>query len=242
MKRANRTLIIASLFLSIPPAFSQRVCQSVDARPKPANSTPQQTNPNTVSSAPSLIAAPSPAPVGQLKLEGKFSYYIKSEFAPGNFVFPAFGALVRMANPPDAYPREWRDGGGAFGRNYGDILARDFSGKTARFATGAVLHEDPRYFPSEDRRLTARAFHAIKFTLIDKGDSGNSRLAVANFASAAAGGFIGNAYLPPGFRDATHAGQRSLNVLAGTAAENELNEFRPEIRAFLIRMHVPFVK
>jgi hypothetical protein len=235
MKRANLFIFVAGIVSSTLCAFAQDATQTPDAKTR-------QLNPHTVASAPSLVSAPLPAPVGQLELKGKFNYYIKAEFAPGNFVFPAFGAAVRMANPPDAYPREWRDGGGAFGRNYGDILARDFSAKTARFATGAIVREDPRYFPSEDHRLMMRAFHAAKFTLIDKSDSGNDRIALSNFASAAAGGFVGNAYLPPGFRDATHAGQRSLNVLAGTAAENELSEFRPEIRAFLKRLHVPFVK
>ncbi|HEY0758779.1 MAG TPA: hypothetical protein VGD59_05945 [Acidisarcina sp.] len=200
------------------------------------------TNPQTPASAPSLLASPVNVPIGQLGLKGKFDFYLKVEFAPANFVIPAGVALFHMADPPDQYPHRWRDGAGAFGRNYGSGLASAFSGNTARFITGAVLHEEPRYFPSENHAFGARVFHALKFTLIDKADSGRDRIAISNFAGAAAGGFIGNAYLPAGFRDLTHAGQRSLFILAVVGGENEAAEFRPEIRATLKKMHVPFIK
>ncbi len=236
MKRTN--FLFLAIFFCVTIAFAQSTQEAAQSSSsKPA----QQPNPNTPASAPSIFATPPAVPVGQLKLSGKLKFYGESVVAPRNFLVPAAGALYRMANPVDQYPREWKDGGGAFGRNYGDILARDVSGKTARFAAGALLREDPRYFPSEDRRLGARVFHAIKFTLIDKADSGSDRIAVSNFASAIAGGFIGDAYLPPGFRNVTHAGQRSISVLWGTAAQNELSEFSPEIRILLKRMHVPFV-
>lgn len=200
------------------------------------------TNPQTPASAPSLVSTPPAAPVGQLGVSGKFSFYVKSEFAPATLVVPAFTALYRMANPIDNYPRAWEDGGGAFGRNYGAGLASAFSEKTTTFVAGVVLREDPRYFPSENRSFFPRVFHAAMFTLIDKGDSGHSRIAISNFAGAAAGGFIGNAYLPPGYRDAPHAEQRSLIVLAFMGGGNEAAEFRPEIRSALKKMHVPFVK
>jgi hypothetical protein len=221
----------------------------------PATATSQTTESPT--SAPSLFAKPVTTPLGQLGIRGKFVFYVKAEFGPANIVIPAVGALYRMANPPtdyktfltpsgpvriDVYPREWKDGGGAFGRNYGDILASDFSEKTARFAVGAILREEPRYFQSENREFPERVFHAIKFTFIDKADSGHDRIAISNFAGAAAGGFIGNAYLPPGYRDLTHASQRSMLIFAGLIGENEAAEFRPEIRAVLRKLHVPFVK
>lgn len=210
-------------------------------------------SPSTSASAPSLLAKPDPTPLGQLGLSGKFEYYVQSEFGPANFVIPAAVALYRMANPPtnidrtviphvDRYPRQWKDGGGAFGRNYGDILASDFSEKTARFAVGAILREEPRYFPAANRTFGARFYHALAFTVVDKADSGHNRIAISNFAGAAAGGFIGDAYLPPGYRSLTHASQRAELILVGIAGENEAAEFRPEIRAILKKMHVPFIK
>jgi hypothetical protein len=242
MKQASRVTCIAVVSLCVFGAAAEKLPDNATLPDAPVPVQETSPNPHTPASAPSIVSSAPAAPVGQLGVRGKFSYYVKSEFAPLNFVIPAAGALYQMANPPDQYPHEWKDGGGAFGRNYGDIVARGVSTKTAIFATGVMLREDPRYFPSTDRRYAARAFHAAWFTLIDKGDSGHNRVAVSNFVGAAAGGFVGNAYLPPGYRDATHAEQRSLDVFAGIGIANELSEFRPEIRLALKKAHVPFVK
>jgi hypothetical protein len=52
---------------------------------------------------------------------------------------------------------------------------------------------------------------------------------VSNFAAAVAGGFVGNAYLPDGFRDATHAGQRATFQFGLLGAGNLFREFAPQI-------------
>jgi hypothetical protein len=54
-------------------------------------------------------------------------------------------------------------------------------------------------------------------------------VAVSNFTGAAASGFVGNAYLPTGFDNLTHAGQRSAVAFGGLNAQNVLQEFSPEL-------------
>src|SRR5882724_12518732 len=49
----------------------------------------------------------------------KFRIYIHKSFGPPAVILPAFGAGFQMLNPPNHYPREWKDGAGAFGRIYG---------------------------------------------------------------------------------------------------------------------------
>jgi hypothetical protein len=53
--------------------------------------------------------------------------------------------------------------------------------------------------------------------------------AISNFAGSAAAGFVGNAYLPSGFRDVTHAGQRAGIQFAFAAGGNLFQEFAPQI-------------
>ena len=238
-----KTASLGILALSAAVAIAERVADALPDAPEPQQSDAQtNTNPHKRATAPSIVSSPAGVPVGKLGVGGKFSFYVKSEFGPAPLITPAFTAAYRMANPIDNYPRQWKDGAGAFGRNYGAGLAAGFSAKTATFASCVVLREDPRYFASENKAFGARVVHAIFFTVVDKGDSGHNRFAVSNFVGAAAGGFIGNAYLPPGYRDAPHAEQRSLIVLAFLAGGNGLSEFRPEIRHALLKMHVPFVK
>jgi hypothetical protein len=172
---------------------------------------------------------------------GKFKYLVEPAFGPRSFVTNAFGTGIRMANPPGRYPHEWRAGAEAFGRNYGDSFARTGAESIGRFSTAVLLHEDPRYRRSESTFLPARLGHAFVFTFIDRTDGGRPTPAISNFTGAAAGGFIGNAYLPAGFDNLTHAGQRSATAFGGIAAQNVLLEFSPELGQFLKKIHLPHI-
>jgi len=163
-----------------------------------------------------------------LSFGDKFTIYTHQTFGPPALILPAFKAGMGMANPTNHYPREWKDGAGAFGRLYGDSLAMATSQRTARFLTGVALHEDPRYVRSNSKNPLLRTGHALVFTLIDKTDSGRNTIAFSNFAGAAAGGFVGSAYLPHGYNDLTHAEQRMAMQFASIAIQNIAAEFQPQ--------------
>jgi hypothetical protein len=163
-----------------------------------------------------------------LSFGDKFAIYVHQTFGPPALIFPAFKAGMGMASPTKHYPREWKDGAGAFGRLYGDSIATVTSQRTARFLTGVALHEDPRYLRSSSKNPFLRTGHALVFTFIDKTDSGRNTFAFSNFAGAAAGGFVGNAYLPHGYNDLTHAEQRMAFQFAGIAIQNIAAEFQPQ--------------
>jgi hypothetical protein len=146
-----------------------------------------------------------------------------------------------MLDPPAAYPRQWRDGPGAFGRNYGDGVARRMAKESARFATGTLLHEDYRYRPSASPNPAARALHALAFTFVDKSDSGENRIAVANFAGAAAGGFVGELYLPAGYRSLSHSETRSAIAFGSFAGQNLFREFQPDLMRFAHKLGLPHI-
>jgi hypothetical protein len=164
----------------------------------------------------------------------KFGYYVSETYLnPSVFTAPAIRAGIRMAHPPGKgttqYPSEWRQGAEAFGRNYGDAFAERVSFQTARFLTGVLTREDPRYIPSNSQNVLARSLHAIAFTFVDRSDAVHPMLAISNFVGAAATGFVGNAYLPSGFNDVTHAGQRATLQLGIAAGGNLFREFAPQM-------------
>jgi hypothetical protein len=167
-------------------------------------------------------------------LRGKFGYYMTETYLnPSALTAPAFRAGLRMANPPGKgatrYPPEWGQGAGAFGRNYGDAVAERVSFQTARFVIGAIVREDPRYIPSSSHNVLARSLRALSFTFVDRSDSGHPMPALSNFVGAAAGGFVGNSYLPAGFNDVTHAGQRATFRFGLAAGGNLFREFAPQM-------------
>jgi hypothetical protein len=133
-----------------------------------------------------------------------------------------------MINPPSKYPKEWKDGAGAFGRNYGYRVADHTSRNTAQFVAGALLHEDPRYPRSTGANPLTRTVHALAFAVFDKTDSGRTTFAVSNFASATAGGFVGMGILPDGYNDVTHAEQHMASEFLQIGIGNVLTEFEPQ--------------
>ncbi len=171
----------------------------------------------------------------------KFEIYLHQNYGPQNFILPSFGAAFEMARPPKGYPREWLDGGGAYGRWYGQQIAASTCNRSARLLGQIAFHEDPRYVPSGSRNPFMRIGRAVAFTLVDKSDGGHNIVAIGNLAGAMAGGFIGMAYLPPGHDDVTHAEQRALRGLEAIAVRNIVTEFRPQWEPTLKRIHIPQV-
>ena len=144
-----------------------------------------------------------------------------------------------MLHPPKDYPRDWEDGGGAFGRWYGEQIAASTTNRTAAFLAEVALHEDPRYVPSGSTNGLVRTLHAVAFTFVDRTDSGHKTFAFSNFAGAAAGGFAGMGLLPDGLNDVTHAEQRALRGLAMAAIRNLAMEYRPEWERLLHKTRIP---
>lgn len=221
--------------------------QSPEA-PKPQTSAPAQ-NPQASSPAkrppfsrgtgPGVIALLPPAiSPERLTTEDKIEIYVHRDYGPQNVLLPLLRVSFLMAHPPAGFPHAWRDGGGAFGRLYGAEIAASTSNRTGQFLAQVAFHEDPRYVPSASHNPLTRTLDAFAFTFVDKTDSGHNTLALSNFVSAAAGGFVGMAFLPKGYNDATHAEQRALEGIEGDALRNLAAEFRPEWEPILIKLRI----
>jgi hypothetical protein len=214
------------------PSVSDRACAFAEADTVNGTSNLAST---TSTTAPTSVQ---PRGVGSLSVRVKLLCYAKVSYSAGSFIWPGVAASKKMILPPQTYPSEWKQGIFGFGRNYGDALANDTANRGAKYASAILLHEDTRYWPSADKSVFRRVIYAISFALVDRSDSGMRRLAVSNLAGAAAGGFVGNAYLPRGYDDVTHAGQRSAIQLAESPLPNLVCEFTPEFRAALTLAHL----
>ncbi|HZS25602.1 MAG TPA: hypothetical protein VFB76_00110, partial [Candidatus Angelobacter sp.] len=177
----------------------------------------------------------------RLTVGNKLRYFANESFRPGVWAVAGVYTGISMAHPPTGYPPEWREGMAAFGRNYGDFMASWTAVQGGKFVMAAATHEDPRYFRSSRTGLVPRSLHALKFVIIDHSDSGNNRLALSNLAGAFSGGFVGNAYLPDGYNDVSHAYTRSALALSGFLTSNLADEFHPEIVRIAHKLHIPFV-
>jgi hypothetical protein len=205
--------------------------QAQDQPPAPAQDSETHLN-EFPTLSPKLTRSP-------LTIQEKFVIYAHKSFGPPAVILPALGAGLGMLNPPSKYPKDWKDGPAAFGRNYGYRLADRTSRKTAQFLTGAFLHEDPRYLRSTSTNPLIRTIHALAFTVFDKTDSGRTTFAASNFASAAAGGFVGMGILPHGYNDVTHAEQHMASEFLQIGIGNVLTEFEPQWGPWAKKLRIP---
>src|SRR5215831_8208813 len=218
-KMDHRLVIVALAAVGFGAASSR--AQSAPADP------PASTNP----SSPAIEAPKDNDPCGgHLDSRRKAGCFAHRSLSVGTFVGSLFTAVPEFMKPPAGYPTQWRKGPAAFGRLYGDALALETAQQTSRFLTGLGLHEDLRYSPAGSRNPLRRAVHAITFAAFDRSDSGRTMLAASNFLGSAAGGFVGNAYLPSGYNDTSHAVKRMGFQFGFIVAANLVNEFRPELR------------
>jgi hypothetical protein len=221
-------LVIHSQLLAQTASLPDKPVEQVDLQPAPGRGA-QFSAPNPE------YAALSPV---ELNAWGKANIYYQRVMGIGTALGPAVEAAAVMAAPPKNYPNNWRQGAAAYGRNYGAVLGRAQTAEFTRFVMGVALREDPRYYPSGNRAVPARIVHAVWFTLVDRSDAGHLRPAFANLLGAAAGGFVGNAYLPGAYTDLRHVGERTGFQMAGFAVENGFGEFMPELDKLAHLLHI----
>ena len=224
------------------PATNSLDASALPDAPAPQGQEQNQSPPASPIAGPHLNQFPVLPPGlmrGPLTVSDKFQIYIHKTYGPPAVILPMFGAGLQMANPKSTYPREWKDGAAAFGRNYGYRLADVTSKNSAQFLTDVLLHEDPRYQRSTSTNPLGRTFHALAFTVFDKTDSGRTTFAAGNFAAVAAGGFVGMGILPDGYNDMTHAEQHMVTELGSIAIGNLLTEYEPEWGPWAKKLRIP---
>lgn len=189
---------------------------------------------------------PGEPPVAPLTFREQTRFYAQQTYGAESYILCSYPPVIAMTFPEDNYPKEWREGAGAYARNYGDVFATHTAAQTGKYLTAALVREDPRYFAANSTNTAVRTIHAIGFTLFDRSRDGGSMLAISNIAGAFAGGFVGRAYLPHGYNDNVHALQRTLGLLdgsltvpiLGTTTHNLIQEFTPELAALGRKLHL----
>ena len=121
----RRTLLPLVLALGYSFASFQLDAQTTSAAPVPTASKPVVT-PDVhppVPAAGDPLYAPLATSRGPQSFHERFMDYAIVTVGPRSLFVPPVYAAVRMLDPPSTYPRDWRLGAGAFGRNYASALA-----------------------------------------------------------------------------------------------------------------------
>jgi hypothetical protein len=165
--------------------------------------------------------------VAPLTVGDKFRYRIVGSFSLRGVLGNVVGAAIGQAMNT---PSEWGQGWGAYAERYASGLGGTLSRQTFAFTLESVLHEDPRYFPSEEKTKGARIKNVLKSVVITRTDSGGNQFAYGRVISAFGAGQLVNAWQPRSNGHVSDGIERAFIVLGVDAGFNLMQEFFPFTR------------
>lgn len=216
-----RSLELAFLFLCASAAVAQ------SPPPQPGQvAQPGQQAPNNLEKLPNTISAP------PFTVRDKFDYRVVQSFGLRGFGGAFISAAIGQARDS---PHEWGEGLSGFAERYGSGFAGNLSRQTFAWILESSFHEDPRYFPSEDKNMKQRVLNALKQVIVCKKDSGRPEFAYARVFSDFGAAQLSNVWQPPSTGKVSSGFVRGAIGLGADAAYNFMQEFIPFTRPVSLR-------
>ena len=185
----------------------------------------EPSNPPT-SNFPVSVASPDD-PAIPLAVEDKFTIYLKRTYGPDAFLK---SAAISGINQARNRPVEWGRGWEGYGDRFASSMGQRAVANTISFGVGALRGEDPRYFPSEQTRTSARIKSALAQTFVVHTDNGGRTVAIGRVAGALGGGFVSRTWQPEGYGIIRRGFQSGALSLASGAVSNIFREFWPGVK------------
>lgn len=217
------TLALGVIVLSISALAAPALAQMADFE----SALPEA--PSTSASAVMPVVSTPKASDHSLTFGERTRVYARSVFSPMTIIAPVFGAGIGQAEDE---PPSWGGGAEAFGKRYGSAVARRVISETVTFGFAAADGEDPRYFPSDDRRAWARTRHAIVSTFVSPTSHGVTIPAFSRFVGVYGAAFISNTWYPNNRATAGDAAVRGTWALVGNVGIRLASEFVPFVRKY----------
>ena len=190
---------------------------------------------------PALAAEPAPVPVAgiaqtpviaiaPLDWQAKLHYHAEASYGPWAIAsFAAYAGFLQEINSP----KEWGQGGGAYGKRFASTLAWSGVHGTLAFALDSTLHEDPRYYRSLSTGFWRRSAHAFRGTVLTRTDAGGETLSIWRFGSSYGAAFLEDLWYPARL-DTLHEGVVVGSIGLGFGVLSNLGaEFWPDIKGKL---------
>jgi len=167
-----------------------------------------------------------------LDVRSKLKFHAQSVFSP-----MSLAETAAYAGIPHGFdtPREWGQGGGAYGKRLASALGGSAINGALAFGLDSALHQDPRYFRSHDTGFLRRTAHAFRGTILTRTDRGGEALSTWRLGSDYGAAFLSNQWYPD------RVNTVSLGALQGTLhfgfdfLSNLGAEFWPDVRRKILR-------
>jgi hypothetical protein len=167
-----------------------------------------------------------PAERTPLTSKQRFRDYMMGAVGPVPVFSAAAGAGLSQAIDS---PAEWGQGAGGYGTRLANNLAYSAVRNTLTFGVSAALHEDNRYFASENRAFGRRLLHALTSPAIAHKDGGMAAVSASSLFGIAGASALSRTWAPGSWQGMDNVGRSIGFTYAGMAGLNVAREFVPDI-------------
>ncbi len=184
----------------------------------------------TLLSAVLLCAVPTAAmaqSADSFNVESKLRFHADAVYSPLAMVESA--AYAGILQDLDT-PREWGQGGGAYGKRLSSTVAASGIHSMLAFGLDSALHQDPRYHRSLDTGFWRRAAHAIRGTILTRTDKRGETLSTWRLGSDYGAAFLSNQWYPARLNTLGRGTMQGSLHLAFDFASNLGAEFWPDLK------------
>ena len=168
--------------------------------------------------------------IAPLDWQGKLQFHAEATYGPWAIAgFAAYAGFLQEINSP----KEWGQGGGAYGKRFASTLAWSGIHSTLAFGLDSALHQDPRYFRSRSAGFWRRSAHALRGTILTRTDAGGETLSTWRIGSAYGAAFLSDLWYPARV-DTVGQGFIHGSITLGFGLASNLGaEFWPDIKSKL---------
>jgi hypothetical protein len=171
-------------------------------------------------------------PAAPLDVMDKLSFHVQSVVGPWSLAESA--AYAGILQGLDA-PKEWGQGGGAYGKRFASALGGSAIHGVLAFGLDSTLHQDPRYFRSRDKGFWRRTAHAFRGTILTRTDGGGETLSTWRLGSDYGAAFLSNQWYPERLNTMRLGAIQGSLHLGFDFAANLGVEFWPDLKRKILR-------
>jgi len=169
---------------------------------------------------------------GPLDWKGKLRFHANRAYGPLALVgMAAYAGFLQEVNSP----KEWGQGGSAYGERYASTLAWSGIHGVMAFGLDTALHQDPRYYRSDVTGFWRRAGHAVRGTFVTRTDAGGETLATWRLGSDYGAAFLSNIWYPARLDKPRYGVEDGSISLGFDVLGNVGAEFWPDIKRTVFR-------
>ena len=167
-----------------------------------------------------------------LDVSEKLRYHAAKAFGPGSIAMSGVTAgYLQMTDSP----AEWGQGGDGYRKRLGSSVASSGVRAVLAFGLDSALHQDPRYFRSDDAGFWPRTGHALRGTILTRTDDGGETLSTWRLGSAYGAAFISDRWHPDRLNTVRHGFIGGSTRLGFDLVKNVIAEFWPDIKRKILR-------